>query len=165
MNNTSYFKVSLYKDVLAKQIYLKYFSIKLLEGLMLKLKFQYLGHQMRRADLLVKILMLGKIEGKRRRGRQRVQWLDSITDSIDMNLNKLWERVRDWEAWCAAVHRVTKSQTWLSDGTMTVLNCICYIYYFVECISCISVVFKIKHKVNTILMKRCIILNEAFIYI
>ena len=89
MNNTSYFKVSLYKDVLAKQIYLKYFSIKLLEGLMLKLKLHSFGHLMQRADSLEKTLMLGKIEGKRRRGRQRVQWLDSITDSIDMNLNKL----------------------------------------------------------------------------
>ena len=89
MNNTSYFKVSLYKDVLAKQIYLKYFSIKLLEGLMLKLKLHSFGHLMQRADSLEKTLMLGKIEGNRRRGRQRVQWLDSITDSIDMNLNKL----------------------------------------------------------------------------
>ena len=82
-----------------------------MEELILKLKLQYFGHLMRRVDSLEKTLMLGKIEGRKRRGRQRMRWLEGITDSVDMSLSQFWEIVKDRETWYAAVHRVTRSQT------------------------------------------------------
>ena len=109
----------------------------LLEGLMLKLKLQYFGHLMWRADSLEKTLMLGKIEGRRRRGRQRMKWLDGITDLVDMGLGRLQELVMDREAWLAVVHGVTKSRTQLSNWIELNWYCMCMFNFHIFIINLI----------------------------
>ena len=136
-----------------------------LEGLMLKLKLQYFGHLMRRADSFENTLMLGKIEGRRKRGRQRMRWLDGFIDSTDMGLGGLQELVMDREAWCVVVHGVTKSRTWLSDWTelkiIFYLQLSCQIYSFVFDWT----IFKVVIELVTILILLYVLIFLAMRYV
>ena len=125
-----------------------------LEELMLKLKLQYLGHLMWTDKSLEKSLMLGKIEGRRRRGHQRMRWLDSITDTMNTNLGKLWEMVRDREAWCATVHGVTNNRTWLGDWKTTTA-------YFLAHNNYVKKTNKKWIKKNSEAHKTCLSLNQS----